>query len=332
MKTEFSETDHNFRLSDYKPDEFSMACINRMNHLLAEGDDIAVSGIDRPNLFIFGLPRSGTTLLYQLLAYSLDIGYVSNLSARFWLAPRTGTILARAVLGNRRDGSFQSDYGKSLDPAGPHEFAFFWQHWLNMRTVDDAIDFSGSGRNVNWEGLRRTLCGIQDVFDRGLVHKTNYVANVSQGVMRHLQMPFLIYIERDPLAVALSILKARRAYYGTPEVWWATYPPTHGAIRGLPFPEQIARQVQDLRASYRRIMDSLDPACLLRVTYTALCQEPARLVEEIRSRVRTAYGVEIAPGLPSPERFRMAAPAAPATEEEHRVAQALRDLEHDETP
>ena len=35
-------------------------------------------GIDHPFVFVLGLPRSGTTLTSQLLAYCLDAGYVNN--------------------------------------------------------------------------------------------------------------------------------------------------------------------------------------------------------------------------------------------------------------
>ena len=40
-----------------------------------------------PLLFIVGVPRSGTTLLYQLMCTHLDVGYVSNAMARWWMAP-----------------------------------------------------------------------------------------------------------------------------------------------------------------------------------------------------------------------------------------------------
>ena len=36
--------------------------------------------IDFPFIFVFGLPRSGTTLITQVIAQSLNIGYINN----FW--------------------------------------------------------------------------------------------------------------------------------------------------------------------------------------------------------------------------------------------------------
>lgn len=325
-ENDFTRLEGERRLAVYRVDDEIFTGLTRMNELLAAGETYAVSANVRPNLFVFGLPRSGTTLLYQLLAYSLDIGYISNLAARFWMAPRTGAMLARAVLGDRRDGSFQSDYGKSLEPAGPHEFSYFWQQWLNIRTVESAVRFAGQDEQVDWPALRRVLGGVQDVFQRGLVHKTNWVANVANGVARHLPMPLFIYIERDPLAVALSILKARHAYYGRPDVWWATYPPSYLQIQNLPFAEQIARQVVDLRAIYRMVLDSLDQTLVIRLRYDALCSSPAAVVEEIRGRVQQIHGATIDLAYPPPGSFRAAPPARLGTPEEQAVADALASL------
>ena len=141
----FIEEENASRRAAYSTDARLLEILTLMNQTLAPVEHYAPSGVPRPNLFVFGLPRSGTTLLYQLIAYCLDLGYISNLAARFWLAPLTGVVLARAVLGNRRDGSFRSDYGKSLDPAGPHEFSYFWQKRLGIAGVEDMLCFGRSG-------------------------------------------------------------------------------------------------------------------------------------------------------------------------------------------
>ena len=55
--------------------------------------------IEHALVFVVGLPRSGTTLLTQVLAYCLDAGYVNNFAARFWLAPVHGLRLSRLMRG-----------------------------------------------------------------------------------------------------------------------------------------------------------------------------------------------------------------------------------------
>ncbi|MCB0031474.1 MAG: sulfotransferase, partial [Anaerolineales bacterium] len=46
-------------------------------------------------LFVVGAPRSGTTLLYQLLATRFAVSYFNNFTARFTAAPLLGQKLWR---------------------------------------------------------------------------------------------------------------------------------------------------------------------------------------------------------------------------------------------
>ncbi len=314
------------RLADYRPDANAIDIVKTMNLALAPAERYEPSGIARPNIFIFGLPRSGTTLLYQLLSCCLDLGYINNIAARFWLAPRTGVALARAVLGERRDASFRSDYGKSVDPAGPHEFSYFWQKWLGIETVEDILRFGESGDAVDWSGLNRVMGSLQDFFGTGMVHKTNFVANFTQGFLQHLPLPLLVYIERDPMAVALSILRARKAYYGDAAAWWATYPPTYHDIKGLPFATQIARQVFDLRRTYAEVIAAVDPALVLRFSYEELCRRPADVLNAIRARVAERHGVEVGAINIWPEAFDRQRSTDARTAEEVAVADAASAL------
>ncbi len=318
------------RRAAYRTDARLLEILALMNETLAPVEHYAPSGVPRPNLFVFGLPRSGTTLLYQLIAYCLDLGYISNLAARFWLAPLTGVVLSRAVLGDRRDGSFRSDYGKSLDPAGPHEFSYFWHKRLGIARVEDMLCFGRSGDAIDWQALSDMIGCLQDFFASGLVHKTNFVANFAPGFVRHLAMPLLIHIERDPQEVALSILKARQVYYGDVTTWWATYPPTYPAIRDQNFATQIVRQVADLRRTYAGVMAAIDPDLVVRVSYQELCRDPGGVLEIIRDRVAHRHGVTIGWLNQPPRRFAPSPSAPERTQEEaavidawHRLAAAM---------
>ncbi len=322
----FGEQEHENRAAGYRTDRAIADALQRMNAALAPVERYTPSGRPRPNLFVFGLPRSGTTLLYQLVAYCLDLGYISNLAARFWLAPLTGVALAKAVLGDRRDGSFRSDYGRSLDPAGPHEFSYFWQKRLGVDGLEDVLAFGERGDRVDWPGLAAVIGSLQDFFGTGLVHKTNFVANFAPGFVANMPMPLLVYIDRAPEAVAMSILHARRAYYGDIASWWATVPPSFPDIKAAPFAMQIARQVADLRDTYAGVMAALDPGLVLHLSYEALCNDPEGAIETIRDRIDQRYGVKIEIVNPIPKRFEQPHRVEVRTDEEKAVLDALRSL------
>jgi Sulfotransferase family len=277
------------RTEAYRKDEGLEQALLEINQALEphepEVDDIP----PRPHLFVFGLPRSGTTLAHQILAWSLDVGYVTNVMARFWLAPYAGAVLSRATLGDLRDGSFASDYGKSFGPAGSHEFAYFWQRWLGIRDVADLLDFSGDSERADWSGAAAAVRRIGAAFGKPLLFKTNYAAQFLPGFARTFPMPLFVHVRRDPVQVALSILAARRSYYGTTDTWWATYPPDYERLSGLVPAEQIAGQVAGLRAAYAA-QAAAAAALTVEVDYEEMCADPEAVVESVRQRCLDVHG------------------------------------------
>lgn len=296
--------DNKDRLSVYKKKASDEDLLLAMNELLAE-PGVTYHGLDAdqsPTIFIFGLPRSGTTLVYQLLCYALDIGYINNLMARFWLAPAYGIALSKAVIGDIRDDSFESDYGKSVKVEGPHEFSYFWQHWLKMFTIQDLISFGKPREAIQWHAVARHVQSIKALLGKGIIFKTNYTANFITDFARHFSMPLFIYIDRDDIDVAVSILKARKAYYGNKDSWWATYPPTYQEICNLPYDEQIARQVKDLKNTYEKELLKV-PNYILRISYKDLCADPPAFIESVTKHIKNRYGYSLKVFNPPPEIF-----------------------------
>ena len=156
------------RLEKFRKNEVDENFLEELNDYLAAREhqfNRPGPGGGYPNLFIFGLPRSGTTLLAQLLISCLDIGYINNLIARFWKAPLQGIRLSRVLLKDRRAASFQSSYGVTSDLADTHEFGYFWTRWLG-----DGLHLK-EWRDVHWQELKDQLKQISLTFDGPVLYK-----------------------------------------------------------------------------------------------------------------------------------------------------------------
>ena len=84
------------RRPDHRKDGRYEALVARMNA------DVAAlpppSGAPRrPVVFVVGVPRSGTTLTYQVLAATGAFAYPSNVVARFWRRPGHGVRVQRLL-------------------------------------------------------------------------------------------------------------------------------------------------------------------------------------------------------------------------------------------
>ena len=192
--------------------------------------------VEHPFVFVLGLPRSGTTLTSQLLAYCLDAGYIDNVAARFWLAPVHGIRLARLIAGGGHgETSFLSDHARTPGLADIHEFGYFWRHWLRKHTFDDVVEARAREGEIDWTGLRRTLANVQHELGKPFVAK-NVLASYHLAKVREVLGPVVwVYVERDPLDVCISILEARRTVLHRPapvvELRPARVPPPRGSRR-----------------------------------------------------------------------------------------------------
>ena len=86
----FSSLDAHMRLPDYANDALGQKFVRGLNESLLELEtslDSEISSKTYAPINIVGVPRSGTTLISQLLVSRFDLGFVSNLMARFYRVP-----------------------------------------------------------------------------------------------------------------------------------------------------------------------------------------------------------------------------------------------------
>jgi Sulfotransferase family len=260
---------------------------------------------EHPCLFVVGLPRSGTTLASQILAHGLEVGYVTNLAARFWLAPVHGLRLSRMVLGRRPPGSFQSLYAATPDPGDIHEFGYFWREWLRKRTFQEIVDSPQLEQHIDWRGLRNVVAAMQREAGSAMVFKNIHGGYHMRRLSEVLRAAVWLYVERDPCDVATSILDARTRYYGDRQAWWSYVPPEYPQLEKLPWDRQIAGQVSFLRRHYERQLSALPPqGTAVRVSFEELTGSPRDVVRAVADRVEAAFGHRLATTLERvPERF-----------------------------
>ncbi|MBD0329022.1 MAG: sulfotransferase [Thermoleophilia bacterium] len=246
--------------------------------------------VEHPFFFVVGLPRSGTTLISQLLAYCLDAGYVNNFVARFWRAPVHGIRLSRVIVGEPGEAEFESDYARTKRLTDIHEYGYFWRHWLEKHTFDDVVRADEREDEIDWPALKRTLANVQQEFGKPFVAKNMLGAYHMAKLRDVLEQVVWVYIERDPLDVAVSILDARRKYYSDPNAWWSYVPPEYPLLAGRDYREQIAGQIHYLARFYDRALGEVGSEAVVRVTYDQLCRDPAAVLDAVATRAESAYG------------------------------------------
>lgn len=252
-----------------------------------------------PAIFLFGLPRAGTTLLMQLFTLRFDVGYINNLIARFWRAPLYGIALSQEIMGDSKHSCFNSNYGKTSKLAAPHEFAYFWHHWFNISELD-GIDLKTIQNSTDWEELSLQILNMAHQFKKPIAFKGIWPAYFMIKFLEDLPQCFFVYIKRDPEDIALSLYHARMAYYADPNRWWSMYPPEYERVINKGWAEQIAGQVYYLTRYYEQQMAQIPKNCQATLHYKELCESPHIVMDRLNEKVyqHTGYKMDISHDIP----------------------------------
>lgn len=306
------------------------ALLDQLGFLRALNDHLADFAVDVPRvaepppaIWLIGLPRSGTTLLMQLLVAALDLGYVTNVAARLWRAPLVGIRLSAALLGQRRDRSFASDHGKTADPAGPHEFGYFWQERLCMTAVPP-FNRAAVARAVDWAALRDCMDSMNVLFGRPALYKGMHVGLFIDEFAAYFPRSVFVHLVRDPLEVAISLANARLRYYGSLETWWSLVVEDFATLSREPWWRQIGHQVAWLDGLHRAGLAALEPRRVISVDYAEVCAAPREVAAAIAARVTDWSGQPVGGGGEIPAYFAPSTPAASA-EMRARLVDGLRE-------
>jgi hypothetical protein len=265
--------------------------------LLDMSETLACRGQGEPPapVFILGTPRSGTTLLFELLAAHRRTAYISNLAAMFYRSPALMSRLGLALLG-RPKPVYCSTIGYIEGPMSPSEAGALTRHWF---TGARPLALREGGRQV-----RRSVRSICDAFGGPLVYKNLYILPNFSRVLAVFPSLAVVRLRRDPRFVAQSILHVRRSEHGNPETWWGPRPHGWETVSTADPIEQVAWQVTaierdiDVLAATPELRDR----CLT-LDYPELCARPTAMLDAISEFYKRCHGEEIAARGESPRRF-----------------------------
>jgi hypothetical protein len=237
-----------------------------------------------PPCFILGAPRSGTTLLYELMLTRYRFAFVSNLAHRFYRTPVTVTRLGRRWIRGWR-GNFSSQYGHIAGWGAPSEGGSIWNRWFPEPSSLD----EGRALQLPRSEIVGTVAGIASTLGAPFLNK-----NVMHSVHMRLLDAFFpgcafIAVRRDPLANVRSILHARETDAGSEsDGWWSVKPDTWRKFRHATKPVQAAAQVHFVLENIERNAIALGRERCLVVDYAEICEDAHAALDRIGVFLRSS--------------------------------------------
>jgi hypothetical protein len=319
MKDDPHETAERLSLvaKDPRTEELLTAMNERLADAVLPAPQPSASDRRLPLIYVVGIPRSGTTILAQLLCRHLPLGYIDNLSARFWRRPSVGIALSKSILGpwGSREIALESRHGVTSGAQGPHEFGYFWRFWLRLDAATTHHLSNEQQQRLDHAGLTRALEAeiLQSVGGPTLLR--NPICGFHGNLLTELHPNSLfVWIRRSPLETARSILRCRMERFGSYAAWWSLKPSTW-PFDGVKDPaEEVTLQVLECCRELEQELPK--SAATLHLDYEALCEDPWAALQLVRDRVECiGYPMRIVGEVPkrlrvpsSADRLRATAP------------------------
>lgn len=244
----------------------------------------AKDGIADP-IFIVGAPRSGTTLLYQLIAAAFDVGYLTNRHCRWFRAPvfierRRPTPFAEPA------APFESVHGTTRGLHSPSECGSYWYRFLPRRPHSlgpESID------PPSVTAMRTAVEALAASIGKPLVFKNLILSLRIPVLVNAFPNAVFVVVHRNTADTAASILHARQTIFGRLDRWFSARPAncSPAAGSGDPFVD-VTDQVTGTYAEIERARRSQESPRFIDLHYERLCSDPQaeldRLERELRAR------------------------------------------------
>lgn len=282
--------DNDKRLSGHQKNNELEFVLKTLEKTIIDPAKTATYKSDYPKIFIVGCARSGSTLLSQLLANYSDWCYPTNLMSRFYYAPYVGAMIQKMLydLDDKEElfgkqttklNNFKSTLGKTKDALSPNEFWYFWRRFFKFDNIQKMSD--EELENVDVYYFLNSIHSIQDVFKKPLFMKAMILNWHIDFLYNKVPNSYFIYIKRDTIYNAQSLLKARENFFGNLDEWYSFKPPEFNQIIKKTPVQQVINQVNVTNSAIETQLYKIDASKHISITYEDLCANPVNTLSDI---------------------------------------------------
>lgn len=238
-------------------------------------------------VFIIGPPRSGSTILFQVLTNYLDVSYITNLVNLAKTNPYFGFYLNDKFSTNKPHNTFSSNFGKTKDNnlSAPNE-GLFWYKW-----IEKGVYFSDSNslNNKQKKEFRDTIYAIINKYKKPFLIK-----NLSFSVRLKLLVDIFpeakyIYIKRNPVYIAQSIIQAKRKLNIPDYEMWSVKPKKFKEFEKSGLVKQVINQINGIEDHINDDKQLIPENNFIEISYEELCSNTKQSIDILKSFIRANY-------------------------------------------
>jgi len=219
-----------------------------------------------PIIFIVSMPRSGSTITYQILSRGTKSYILTNLWNILYALPLFGALVSRRKRNDNSD--FNSDRGLVNGIFGESEGLKFWKYWIGQG-LEDISEFNVKRTSYLRKVFGRLLNKGHPFFSSFLGHafSINYLRKSFPGSI-------FIYIKRDPLSNIYSMYQTGKEF-----AWFSLKPKNWDKVLDYSDAERFIWQYKNIK---QKIDSEISEKDTIIVNYEDICTNPHNFLKQIQ--------------------------------------------------
>jgi len=232
-----------------------------------------------PPVFIIGPPRSGTTVLYQLLCRHFNFGYINNFVADWYNIPITATKLYNIFSNQTNSIELISNFGKSFKLYGPNEFGNFWYRWF------DKSHFLKNRPEIIKSEIRLEVAGLTKIYQKPIIFKNVVTSMRIIPLSQIFKSSIFLVLIRDNLDIAQSILNAKINLFNDKSHPFSVISSEEQLNPEIPYWKQIISQINGVYTNINSAKNSIGEEKFIFVDYKELCNNTDQVLKSIHNQL-----------------------------------------------
>ncbi len=250
--------------------------------------------LNKAPVFIVGPPRSGTTLVYQVLAQGLKVCYFSNFVSIFRKSPILASFLSLPFRSHFLPTNYDSSYGIVKGWNSPSQGVGIWRRWFPLK--HEYVE-AGEISHSTIREIRNTICWLQRLFNASFLNKWQGLNGLINPINEALPESVFVRVHRNRVQVAQSILLGRKKIHGNENRWISSKPKAYDQIikESKNNVEQVCKQIYYIEEDLDRDSSAIGNQRFFNISYEEVCDNPALFVNKFRkfySDINLDNGIE----------------------------------------
>lgn len=244
---------------------------------------------DLPVIFVLGIQRTGSTIVSQFIADTFPFFPVGNFSTLFRKASYLPYKLFAHLYKQGRKKNYKNFYGISTGIFTIGDAYEFWDQWFGKDHYNVPEEISED----EIQSLRNHLTDIYRACQKPLITKNNRNSLLLESFYRIFPNAFFIIVDREPLPLIRSTIRASKDFFGAGKHLWGLKPyPDFDPGKFENITEAATVQYLELNKQIKRQAEQIPKDAYIQINYEDFCDAPKDVQQKIIDKISLKYSIK----------------------------------------